>query len=149
MIDEDKLLAEWEIDAKLDKSDLTTETLRIASLHPKYLRLLMEAKRAKDRSEQIFNKTKHLMIQYYQGVMTKAEMDKYKLKYDPYKGASKPLKTNMWPWIDNDARVVKAAGDLNKHKDMVSAIEEIINTIRWRHNAVKNINDIKKFDAGY
>ena len=149
MIDEDTLLAEWEVDARLNKSDLTEETLRIASLHPKYLRLLMEGKRHRAKCEEVYNKTKHLITLYYQGVLTKEEQEKYKLKPDPYNGAAKPLKSNMVAWIENDSRVLHVTKKLKEAGDIVNAIEEIINTIRWRHNAIKNINDVNKFDAGY
>lgn len=149
MIDQDTLLAEWEHDARLCKEDLTGETLRIASLHPKYLRYLMEGKRAKAKVQNKYDQTLHVITRYYQGLMEKSEMDKLGLPYDPYNGAAKPLKSNMGPWIENDRRMRKVVDELTEIKDSLAAIEEIIGTIRWRHNAVKNILESKKFDAGY
>ena len=149
MITEEELIAQWEVDAKLNKTQLADETLRIASLHPKYLRLLMEAKRDKAKAERVYARTEHLMTQYYQGALTKEEMDKYQLKYDPYNGQAKPLKNKMGPWIDNDPRMRKAREDKQQATDIVLAIEEILNTIRWRHNAIKNISDVQRFEAGY
>lgn len=149
MIDQNLLLEEWEKDAHLNKTNLADETLRIASLHPKYLRLLMDAKRARNKAQEKYDKTKHLISRYYNGTMEKDEMDKFKLPYDPFDGAAKPLKSNMGPWIENDARMRLAVESLSKSQDIVSALEEIINTIRWRHNAIKNIIEVNKFDAGY
>lgn len=149
MITEEELLGLWEDDARLNKENLTDESLRIASLHPKYLRILMQSKRERAKLQNSYDKTKHLITRYYHGTMEKVEMDKFGLAYDPFNGASKPLKSNMGPWIDNDVRMQRAYSKLSEANDIVSAIEEIINTIRWRHNAIKNILESKKFDAGF
>ena len=85
---------------------------------------------------------------YYNGKMTQQDMDKRNWKYDPFDGMTKPLKSDMDMYYDTDEDLVKIKAQIDYHKTVIEALEEIMGNIRWRHTHVKNILDFKKFTSG-
>ena len=138
----------WEQDSKLDPARLDNTSLESAKLHAKYLQLFDNARLMLKKKEIQMNELKLLKWRYYAGKMTKAEMDDLGWDYDPFHGATKPMKTELNQYIDADPDVSKLKLKVEYTKVVASALEEIINTLRWRHNVIKNIIEFRKFQAG-
>ena len=138
----------WTEDSKIDELHLDRTTIKCASLHAKYLELYSIAKlrlKKKDLSLAHLKKDKWL---YYNGKMTKAEMDERGWAYDPFSGMAKPLKSDMEMFLNTDPDVSDAKMGLEILQTYVDACKDILDTIKWRHNVIKNILDFKRFEAG-
>ena len=145
----EKVLEEWEKDAVIDESKLDRVTIDTSLQHAKYIKILASAKMEFLASKQKHECLKKAMWLYYTGKMTKEEMDDRGWDYDPYKGGAKPLKSEIGQWIDADPNMQKQTAILEYRKMVIETIEDIISTIRWRHQSIKNIIEYKRFQAGY
>lgn len=141
------VLSMWKEDCIIDNSALDQTTINLAALHSKYLEMLSNAK----LTLKYLNAQLDLLLKdkwlYYNGKMTKQEMDDKGWKYDPFNGL-RVIKGEMDYYYNSDTDIQSAKAKIDYQKTVVEAIDEIMGTIRWRHQAIKNIIDFKKFEAG-
>lgn len=142
------VLSEWETDSVLDENHLDQSTINIAKMHAKYLRYLSVCKLRIKKRKLDFDVLKRDKWLYYSGKMSREEMDARQWQYDPFNGHSKPMKSELDTWIMTDKEVAAAKASIEYIETMKEALEEILNTIRWRHSAVRNIIDWKRFTSG-
>lgn len=138
----------WKEDCIIDENNLDLATIKCASFHSKYLELHSIAKLTLKRRI-----AKHMQLKkdkwlYYTGKMTQAEIDKRGWAYDPFHGATKPLKSHIDMFIETDDDIVRSNHSIDYQKTIVETLDEIMTTIRWRHSSIKNCLDAKKFIAG-
>lgn len=144
----DQIIQMWEKDCQIDDVNLDESTLKFAKIHSKYLAFLSEARLTVRRLKSDMEKLKQDKWLYYSGKMTKEDMDERKWEYDPFKGCAKPLKSDLERYIDSDSDVSKAQLKIDYNEEIVQVCTEIIDTLRWRHSAVRNAIDWRKFTAG-
>jgi len=148
MLHLEELLKNWEIDAVIDAVNLDDTSIASARLHSKYLELYSLSKLALKKKElamAILKKDKWL---YYNGKMTKDEMDSRGWGYDPFNGMAKPLKSDMDLFYNTDADVIKLQGGIEYAHAIVDALKDIMDNIKWRHTTIKNIIDHRRFVSG-
>ena len=75
-------------------------------------------------------------------------MDKRDWDYDPFSGCSKPLKSDLDNWYNADPDLIKLNDKLEYIKVIIETLDDIIQTLRWRHTHVKNVLEWKKFVNG-
>ena len=144
----EEVLKMWKEDSIIDDLKLDDTTVRMARVHSKYLELITIAKirrKKKDLDYKTLLKNKWL---YYNGKLSKPEIDIYKWEYDPFGGLNKPLKGDMNYYYDADTDIQKAQAALEYDKVLIETLEEIMNTIRWRHQNIGNIIKWRSFEAG-
>ena len=144
----EEVLKMWKEDSIIDDLKLDDTTIRMARVHSKYLELITIAKmrrKKKDLDYKTLLKNKWL---YYNGKLSKEEIDIYKWEYDPFGGLNKPLKGDMNYYYDADTDIQKAQAALEYDKVLIETLEEIMNTIRWRHQNIGNIIKWRSFEAG-
>lgn len=148
MINIEQILEMWGKDAAIDEFKLDTATVDTSKMHAKYLEMLTVSKLQLKRKEselRVLLKDKWL---YYNGKMTKEEIDQRGWSYDPFNGLSKPLKGEMDFYYDSDADIIAANQKVEYLKTIIDTLEEIISTLRWRHQSIKNMIDWRKFESG-
>jgi len=148
MMDLNDILMMWKKDAVIDDVCLDDETLKSSKLHAKYLELFSMAKLMLKKKEMEYTSMKKDKWLYYNGKMSKDDMDKNKWRYDPFDGMSKPMKSDMDMYYSTDEDLVKIKAQLDYQKTIIETLEEIMGNIRWRHTHVKNILEFKKFTSG-
>jgi|TARA_Y100001937_G_C7117562_1_gene330857 hypothetical protein len=148
MMDLNDILMMWKKDAVIDDVCLDDETLKSSKLHAKYLELFSMAKLMLKKKEMEYASMKKDKWLYYNGKMSKDDMDKNKWKYDPFDGLSKPMKSDMDMYYSTDEDLVKIKAQIDYQKTIIETLEEIMGNIRWRHTHVKNILEFKKFTSG-
>ena len=148
MMDLNDILMMWKKDAVIDDVCLDDETIKSSKLHAKYLELFSMAKLMLKKKEMEYTSMKKDKWLYYNGKMSKDDMDKNKWKYDPFDGMSKPMKSDMDMYYSTDEDLVKIKAQLDYQKTIIETLEEIMGNIRWRHTHVKNILEFKKFTSG-
>ncbi len=144
----EQVLEMWKKDSIIDDLKLDDTTIRMARIHSKYLELITIAKirrKKKDLDYKTLLKNKWL---YYNGKLSKEEIDIYKWEYDPFGGLNKPLKGDMNYYYDSDTDIQKAQAALEYDKVLIETLEEIMSTIRWRHQNIGNIIKWRSFEAG-
>jgi hypothetical protein len=148
MLQLEDILKLWETDSVIDEINLDETSVKSASLHSKYLELYSIAKlnlKKKELAMAHLRKDKWL---YYNGKMTKEEMDANGWSYDPFAGMSKPLKSDMEMFYSTDSDIMKLQGQIEYQSTIVETLKDIMDNIKWRHTTIKNIIDWKRFTSG-
>ena len=143
-----EVLEMWQRDGKIDELKLDDTTIRMARIHSKYLELLTISKMTRKKYDLEYKTLLKDKWLYYNGKLSKEEIDKFKWEYDPFGGLNKPLKGDMNYYYDSDTDIQKAQAALEYDKVLIETLEEIMNTIRWRHQNIGNIIKWRTFEAG-
>ena len=147
MIDLESILKEWREDCEISQHQLDEVSRQTPSLHAKYLQYLALAKLQLKRSE---NNQKTLLKQkflYYNGKMSQEEVVATGWDLDPFNGL-RMLKGEMDYYYDSDPEIQKSEEKIVYHKTLIETLSNIVDTLKWRHQTVKNMIDWRKFEAG-
>lgn len=148
MIKIEDILEEWDRDSRIDDNKLDIESVNTARLHAKYLQILSGVKVAIQNRKLKLEKLKHDKKVWMQGRMTKDELDRRGWKYDPFDGASKPMKGEMEAYVKTDPDVQKHIDEIERLQICQDALLDIMNNVNWRHQSIRNAIDFRKFMAG-
>jgi hypothetical protein len=147
MLNLEDVLKMWAKDSEIDDIRLDEASKKTASLHAKYLEMLSVTKlqlKRRDMDFKVLLKNKWL---WYNGKMPKDQIDQLGWEYDALNGL-KVLKGEMDYYYDSDPHIQEAQAKIDYLKTLIETLEEIINTIRWRHSTIKNMIDWRKFESG-
>jgi Recombination, repair and ssDNA binding protein UvsY. len=147
MLSLEKILEMWKKDAVINENHLDEASIESAKLHSKYLEILSAHRMLLKRKEAKFNILLKQKFLWYNGKMTKDEMDSLGWSYDPLDGL-KILKGDMDRFYEADEHIIAAKQDIDDVKITVETLEEIINNIKWRHQSIKNAIDWRRFTSG-
>lgn len=135
----------WAADCSIDRNKLTEETLKSASLHQKYLELLMQCKGKLIKLASDYSELKDLKTRYYNGELTQEELTEHNLKQ--YQGL-KPLKSTMSEKLDGDSDIIKIKLKIQYMENMQYQLESILQQIKGRDWSIRNHIEYIKFVAG-
>lgn len=144
----DEILKMWKEDAEIDEMSLDESSRDSARLHGKYLELLTISKLQLKKKEQEFKTLLRDKWLYYNGKMSKEEMDDRGWTYDPFNGLTKPLKGEMDHYYDSDPDIQRADAQIEYLKTSIDTLKEIMENIKWRHQNIKNMIEWRKFTSG-
>jgi len=143
----EQILEMWKKDCVIDNIRLDDASKQTAAMHSKYLEILTLNKLSLKRKEADFKillKNKWL---WYNGKLSKQEIDNLGWEYDALNGL-KVLKGDMDYYYDSDPHIQEANAKIDYLKTTIDTLEEIINNIRWRHSTIKNMIDWRRFESG-
>ncbi len=142
-----QILEMWKKDSIIDEMNLDESSRDSAKLHGKYLELLsvnrMKLKKA-ELEFKVLLKDKWL---HYNGKMSKEELDERGWDYDPLNGLT-VLKGDMDYYYDADPEIQKSEEKIQYLKTIIDTLEDMINSIKWRHQTIKNMIEWRKFTSG-
>lgn len=147
MLTLDQIHEMWKKDAEINEMALDDSQVKAIKLHGKYLELLDIAKlslKKKELEQQVQLRDKWL---YYNGKMSKEEMDSRGWPYDPFNGL-KILRNDMEYYFNADPDLQKTEEKIVYLKTTVDTLTEIMQTLKWRHSTIKNIIDWRRFTSG-
>jgi len=128
---------------KINDLELDIESLRIPSLHSKYLQLLTEHSLLLKKTLGEYAVLKRNKWIYYTG---KASDDVYKEKGDfPLKLKTKDDEKTF---IEADEEVRELKGKVEYYETVVDYLQEIVRSISNRSFQIKNAIEWRKFEAG-
>ena len=128
---------------KINDLELDIESLRIPSLHSKYLQLLTEHSLLFKKTQGEYAVLKRNKWIYYTG---KASDDVYKEKGDfPLKLKTKDDEKTF---IEADEEVRELKGKVEYYETVVDYLQEIVRSISNRSFQIKNAIEWRKFEAG-
>lgn len=143
----DEIIEMWKKDSPIDEMNLDSASQQSAKLHSKYLELLSVNKlqlRKREMEFKVLLKNKWL---WYNGKMSKQQMDELGWSYDPTDGL-KILKGEMDYYYDSDPHIQEANARIEYLKTMIDTLQEIMENIKWRHQNIKNMIEWRKFTSG-
>ncbi len=147
MLDIEKILLEWQSDSVINDNKLDQTSVNTAKLHAKYLQWLslakLQLKKAQINQKSLL-KDKWL---YYNGKMSEENLVKHGWKPDPFDGL-KILKGELEYWYNADPDIQKTEERIHYYKELISVLTDIIDSLKWRHQTVKNIISWKQFESG-
>lgn len=143
----EQILEMWKKDTIIDEMELDEASRDSAKLHGKYLELLSVNRLRHKKFEMDFKVLLKNKWLWYNGKLTKAEMDDLGWGYDPLNGLT-VLKGDMERFYDADPDIQAVQAKIEYQSEINAALKEIIDNIKWRHSNIKNIIDWKKFTSG-
>jgi len=144
----EEVLEMWKKDGPIDDLKLDDTTVRMSRLHSKYLELLTIAKMTRKKYDLEYKTLLKDKWLYYNGKLSKEEIDAFGWTYDPFGGLNKPLKGDMNYYYDADTDIQRIQARCEVQKILVETLEEIMGTIRWRHQNIGNIIKWRAFESG-
>lgn len=147
MLDLNDILDQWSKDCVLSSNKLDEDSRTTPFLHAKYLSYLslakLQLKRA-ENSQKILLKQKWL---YYNGKMSREELEQKGWEPDPFDGL-KVMKGDMDYYYDSDPEIQKSVEKITYYETLINTTKEIVDTLKWRHQTIRNIIDWKRFESG-
>lgn len=137
----------WKRDSQIDEMNLDEASRDAAKLHSKYLELHSHAKLQHKKRELDFKVLLRNKWLWYNGKMSKAQIDELGWNYDPLDGL-KILKGEMDYYYDSDQHIQEAQAKIELLKVQVETLKEIMESIKWRHQTIKNMIEWRKFTSG-
>ena len=137
----------WKRDSQIDEMNLDEASRDAARLHSKYLELHSYAKLQHKKKELDFKVLLRNKWLWYNGKMSKAQIDELGWNYDPLDGL-KILKGEMDYYYDSDQHIQEAQAKIELLKVQVETLKEIMESIKWRHQTIKNMIEWRKFTSG-
>jgi len=144
----EEVLKMWKDDSVIDEFKLDDVTIKTARMHSKYLELITIAKMSRKKRDFEYKTLLKDKWLYYEGKLSREQIDEFGWVYDPYKGLNKPLKGQMNYYYDADSDIQKMQALTEYDKVLIETLEEIMNTIRWRHQNIGNIIKWRAFESG-
>ena len=143
----EQVLAEWANDSNLPKSDLDETSRNTPKLHAKYLTQLSNAKLRLKKSEMDQKTLLQKKWLWYNGKMTKEQIDELGWGYDPLNGL-KVMKGEMDYYYDSDKDIQESELRIQYLKTLIDTLSEIVDNLNWRHQTIGNMIRWKVFEAG-
>ena len=135
-MDFDKIIEEWKHDCPIDDTTLDKESVKIPTLHGKYLELHSREKIFLNYLEVEYKKLYREKWEYYSG---KAEKP-FQLKL---------LKTDLHIYLDSDDKLCELKEKIDTQKQKVSYVESVIKSLETRSFHITNAINWRKFTAGH
>jgi hypothetical protein len=140
----DELITEWEKDSDIDRTEIGKESLRIPQLHSKYLKEFYLAKSMHAKLSADYKLMYKLKHQYYQGILSKEELEQHGWNPQPLK----ILKSDIPVYMESDLDLQTIQTKIQLTEDKIGIIENIIRTLNNRGYLLKNCIEWEKFKMG-
>lgn len=144
MINIDEIVQSWREDSKIDDLNLDKESVRIPSLHSKYVGMMVDENKSlrtliRDRAI-----LRRLLRSYYLG---KADTDDLeKLGRDQF--YEKILKNELNEYMDTDELMIRMNAKISAQEEKIDVLKEIIRSINSRGYQLKNAIDWHRLTMG-
>ena len=141
----EQLQEAWDIDCQIDDNYLGETTTATPKLHAKYLKILVNVKLKHTKLSSDYNILRKNKFRYYRGELARDEL--IELNWEQWQGV-KPLKNEMEEFLDGDYDLNKITIKCAYIKNMIEALESILNQIKSRDWQIRNAIQWKQFVAG-
>jgi hypothetical protein len=138
------IYALWAEDSKIDRMDLGEESLKISSLHQKYMEIYTNEKIFLRKYESELKIMKLEKYEFYTQGPTKETQEKgWELP-----AIGKIIRSDVQQYIEADKDVIELSLKIGVQHEKVSLLESIVKNIANRGFQIKNAIDFIKFQEG-
>lgn len=135
---------DWEKDSEISRYQLTEESLNISKLHSKYYKIYINEKRVLNENQERFKNYELAKSMYYQGKMSKEELDNRKWK--PFNLLIQ--KSDIQKVVDADSDIIDYKLRIHEQNEKTKFVEDILKSIHQRSYIINNAITNDKFQAG-
>ncbi len=140
----DEIILEWEKDSVIDNTELGKESLKIPQLHSKYLKEFYLAKSMLTKLNHDYKALYRLRYQYYQGLLSKEDLDEHGWEPQPLK----IIKSDLPVYLESDLLLQTQEQKIKLTEDKIEYLENILRTLNNRGYLLKNCIEWEKFKMG-
>lgn len=134
----------WAQDSKIDHTELSTEALRIPSLHSKYFRIFTEERLRLRKYELDLKKLKLEKYEFYtQGPTEETHAKGWRLP-----PIGKVIKSEVNNYVDADDDIIQLTLKVGIQQEKIEMLESIIKSLTNRGFLIKSAIDFEKFKVG-
>lgn len=138
------IVAAWEVDSKIDPTEIGAEALNISRLHSKYINMLSEERLRLRKLESDMKVLKRDKYEMYTMGATKEHKD---LGWElPARGVI--IKQDINYYMDSDREIVNLSLKIGMQQEKVEMLDSIIRSIMSRGYQLKTALDHLKFTMG-
>lgn len=141
----EEIFEQWDLDSKIDHTDLGGEVLRLTSLHNKYTRLLAMENRELRKLESLYKQLYNLKSDWYLGTLNGTD-ELTKLGWEPQRRIV--LKADVPRVVEADKDIVKMSEKLGEQREKREVLMSIIKEIFSRSFNIRAAIEWRKFEAG-
>ena len=139
-----EILALWETDSKVDTIELDKESLKIPSLHNKYLKIYASENLQLKKMNHDFKEMERDKFEYYSGKMSGEDLkDRGWDQFD-----HKLLKQDIPRYLESDRELIKLLLKIDYQKEKVETVKSIMTNINGRSFYINNAITWQKFLNG-
>ena len=142
-----QILEMWKKDSEIKDLALDESSRDSAKLHGKYLELLSVNRLRLKQLELEFKVLLTDKWSHYNGKLSQEEMDSKGWDYDPLNGLT-VLKGDMDKFYDSDPVIQEHQARIHYTQEICDTLKEIMDTVKWRHQTIKNMIEWRKFTSG-
>jgi hypothetical protein len=135
---------QWELDCKIDRTELGEESLRIPQLHSKYFKIYSSERLTLKKLEsdyKILYKQKH---EYFNGNISEEELNEN--GWEPFQ--LKLLKSDIPLYMEADSDLIKIKQRIELQQEKLDFLDSVIKSLTNRGFQIKNAIDWMKFTQG-
>ena len=143
----ESILEMWKKDSVIDEMNLDESSRSTAKLHSKYLELYTVNRLKSKKLDLDLKVILRDKFMHYNGKLAQEDLDRLGWDYDPLNGLT-VLKSDMDKYYDADPVIQAHQTKMIYIEEMVLALKEILDTVKWRHQTIKNMIEWRKFTSG-
>jgi len=143
----EKILEEWKNEAEIDQLKLDESSRNTAKLHAKYLEMVTKSRLEKRYFESQLEMLQSKKYRYYMGRMSVDEINRLGWNVDPTDGV-KILKGEVDHYFKEDKDLHELSAKIDLIEEIITTLSEIMDTLKWRHQTIRNIIEWTKFTNG-
>ena len=138
------IMGEWEKDSKLDTVELDKESLKIPTLHNKYLKIYTNENLLLKKMNHDFKEMERDKFEYYSGKMCQEDLEER--GWDQFD--HKLLKQDIPRYLDSDSGLIKMLLRIDYQKEKVETVKSIMTSINGRSFHISNAIKWQQFLNG-
>lgn len=131
----DEIIEEWRKDALFDDTELDTESLKVPSLHNKYLKIMSQARLTLRKLKIERKSLSKILREYYLGNLNNEE-DLEDINRQPW--LHKVMKQDVKEYIETDDEMVNLDSKIEYTEEKIEVLTEIMRMINSRGYQIKN-----------
>jgi len=131
----DQIIEEWRKDALFDDVYLDSESLKIPSLHNKYLKILSQARLTLRKLKIERKNLQKVLREYYLGNLNNPE-DLADIDRQPW--VHKVMKQDVKEYIDTDDEMIELDKKIEYTEEKIEVVQEILRMINARGYQINN-----------
>jgi len=131
----DQIIEEWRKDALFDDTELDTESLKVPSLHNKYLKILSQARLTLRKLKIERKNLGKILREYYLGNLNNPE-DLEDIGREPW--TLTVMKTEVKEYIDTDEDMIKIDSKIEYTEEKIEVVQEIMKMLNARGYQINN-----------
>jgi hypothetical protein len=140
----EEILNEWNTDSKIDKIEISNESLTISQLHNKYLRIMTAESVQLRTITHEYNKMYKLKWEYYLGILDSETL--HERNWIPV--GLKILRQDIDIYLNSDEDLSRLKMKQELQKEKLTALDSIMKSITNRGFQIKNYIDYERFKVG-